>query len=1128
MVRQSAPASGVQAKKRGGTIERHLDPLWYKDAVIYQLHIKAFHDSNGDGVGDFRGLKEKLSYMQELGVNTLWVLPFYPSPLKDDGYDISDFKKINPTYGTLADFKAFLREAHQRGMRVITELVINHTSDQHPWFQRARRAKSGSAWRDFYVWSDTHNKYTDARVIFQDFESSNWTWDPVAQAYYWHRFYSHQPDLNYDNPRVHEAVFKALDFWMDMGVDGMRLDAIPYLYQRDGTNCENLPETHAFLKKLRVRMDEKYQGRMFLAEANQWPEDAVEYFGDGDECHMSFHFPLMPRLYMALHMESRFPITDILNQTPDIPDTCQWAIFLRNHDELTLEMVTDEERDYMYRAYARDPRMRVNLGIRRRLAPLVGNHRRRIELLNGLLFSLPGTPIIYYGDEIGMGDNIYLGDRNGVRTPMQWSPDRNAGFSRANSQQLYLPVIIDPEYHYEVVNVESQKKNRHSLFWWMRRLLTQRSRIPAFSRGSLRFLEPENGKILVFIRQHEEQKVLVVVNLSRFVQYVELDLSEFAGSVPVEIFGNTSFPRITDESYFLSLSPHGFYWFLLETEKEPERPGEQTLDPEKLWVFEVRDNWQEIFEGGVSARFEKILPDYIRRQRWFGSKSRRIKSTSIREFLPIGDSILAGMILFIDLQYTDGSGESYTLPITFLPGNQTGEIVEEQARMIMARVRVGSSGEEGYLVDGLVRPEFCTALLSMIINRQRIRGATGRLTATPTDGLKQLRQDQEALLEPRVIKAEQSNTSIVYGNKYILKLFRRLQEGINPDLEIGRYLTRKRFPNLPPVSGHIEFTRKEEEPNTLAILQAFVPNQGDAWEYTLSSLDHFFEQIQETSNQPPPRLIEASLFEMSRMEIPEETAERIGFFLESSRLLAVRTAQMHLALASESIDPLFRAESFSKLYQRSLFQSMCSLTSQVMTQFKKQLRRLPDAVREQGERLLARQGDIIARFRLLTDKKISARRLRCHGDYHLGQVLYTGKDFVIIDFEGEPARPVSERRIKRSPLRDVAGMLRSFHYAVYSALSNEEERGSFRREDRAALEGWAEEWRMWVSAEYLRTYLAHSTNSGFLPDTDEEIQILLDAYLLEKAVYELGYEMNNRPDWVQIPLQGIEQLLESR
>ncbi|PIW64846.1 MAG: maltose alpha-D-glucosyltransferase, partial [Candidatus Omnitrophica bacterium CG12_big_fil_rev_8_21_14_0_65_50_5] len=518
--------------------------LWYKDAVIYQMHVRSFFDSDGDGIGDFKGAAEKLAYLQDLGVTAVWILPFYPSPLKDDGYDIAEYMDVNPSYGTLQDFKIFLKEAHNRGIRVITELVINHTSVDHPWFQRSRRAAPGSSHRNFYVWSDTTEKYQDTRIIFKDFETSNWAWDPVAQAYYWHRFYSHQPDLNFDNPDVQKALFQVLDFWLAMGVDGMRLDAVPYLFEREGTNCENLPETHAFLKKLRAHVDKKFKGRMILAEANQWPEDAVAYFGEGDECQMAFHFPIMPRLFMSIHMEDRYPIVDILKQTPDIPENCQWALFLRNHDELTLEMVTDEERDYMYRVYANDPQARINLGIRRRLAPLLGNHRRKIELMNGLLFSLPGTPIIYYGDELGMGDNIYLGDRNGVRTPMQWSADRNAGFSHTNPQRLFLPISMDPGYHYENINVETQQNNPHSLLWWMKRLVSLQRKHQAFGRGSIEFLQPENKRVLVFIRKFESETILVVANLSRFVQYAELDLSAYKSMMPVEMFGRIEFPLI--------------------------------------------------------------------------------------------------------------------------------------------------------------------------------------------------------------------------------------------------------------------------------------------------------------------------------------------------------------------------------------------------------------------------------------------------------------------------------------------------------------------------------------------------------------------------------------------------------
>ncbi|MBI3725366.1 maltose alpha-D-glucosyltransferase [bacterium] len=536
---------------------------WYKEAVFYELHVRAFHDSNGDGIGDFPGLLEKLPYLEKLGVNALWLLPFYVSPLEDDGYDIADFKAVHPSYGTIDDFRRCLDEAHARGIRIVCELVINHTSDRHPWFQEARK-DARSPRRDYYVWSDTDQRYPKARVIFTDTERSNWTWDPAAKAYYWHRFFSHQPDLNFDHPPVREEIKEVIRFWLGLGVDGLRVDAVPYLFEREGTSCENLPETHAFVKELRRLVDAEFPGRMLLAEANQWPEDLVAYFGSGDEFHMAFNFPLMPRIFMAVRREERRPIEEILERTPRIPESCQWAIFLRNHDELTLEMVTDQERDYMYGEYATDQRSRLNLGIRRRLAPLLDDSRRKIELMNALLLTLPGTPIIYYGDEIGMGDNVYLGDRNGVRTPMQWTCDRNAGFSRCDPAALYAPVIVDPVFGHATRNVESQERHATSLLCWMRRMLAlRRANAAVFGRGSIDFLRPENPRVLAFLRSHGEETILCVNNLSRFVQPCELDLSRFVGATPVELIGGSHFPAVERRPYFLSLGPHGFYWFRL-------------------------------------------------------------------------------------------------------------------------------------------------------------------------------------------------------------------------------------------------------------------------------------------------------------------------------------------------------------------------------------------------------------------------------------------------------------------------------------------------------------------------------------------------------------------------------------
>jgi maltose alpha-D-glucosyltransferase/alpha-amylase len=1113
-------------KKNEETFELEDDPLWYKDAIIYELHPKAFSDSNGDGVGDFRGLTSKLDYLQDLGVTALWLLPFCPSPLKDDGYDIADYTRIHPDYGTLRDFKVFLREAHRRNLRVITELVLNHTSDQHPWFQRARRAKSGSRWRNFYVWTNNPNRYSDARIIFQDFESSNWAWDPVAEAYYWHRFYSHQPDLNYDSPQVRNAIFRTIDFWFNMGVDGLRLDAVPYLYEREGTNCENLPETYAFLKALRLRVESKFKNKMLLGEANQWPEDAVAYFGEGDECHMAYHFPLMPRLFMALRMEDRFPVLDILDQTPHIPDSCQWALFLRNHDELTLEMVTDEERDYMYRVYARDTRMRINLGIRRRLAPLLGNHRRRIELMNVLLMSLPGSPIIYYGDEIGMGDNIYLGDRNGVRTPMQWSPDRNAGFSQANPQQLYMPVIIDSEYHYEALNVEAQLNNPHSLLWWMRRLIALRKRFKAFGRGGIQFLHPENRKVLAFVRSHGEEFILVVANLSRFVQYAELDLSLYNGMVPVEVFGGTPFPPIGEQPYFLSLGPHSFYWLAFVPKKDGEEAVEVTPYALKLPLLSVVGKWDAVFIGKSRTALEEVLSGYIKKRRWFGGKARRMKRARIRDVFSVPDSPLTAYIILVQVDYMDGDPETYSLPLTYAAGERGESVLREHQDVLVAQIELKGKAEEGVLYEALVERSFCEALLESLARRRKRKGGEGELLASSTRAFRQIRDAYGGALEPSILQAEQSNTSVKFGDQFILKLFRNLAEGINPDLEVGRFLTEKGFEHCPPVVGALEYRKGRHEPVTLAILHGYVPNEGDAWEYTLDLLGHYFEEaMAKQAEGVPLSLPDGHTLDLAEVEPPPEVFEKIGNYLESARLLGQRTAELHVLLSSASDDSVFSPEPFSKLYQRALYQSMRTLLGQVFRLLRQSLKSLPEAIQPEARVVLGLQPQILDVFEKILTKRITATRIRCHGDFHLGQVLNTGKDFVIMDFEGEPARPIGERRIKRSPLRDVAGMLRSFHYAEYASLISLQKRGLLSVDDFLSMEVWARFWHVWVSGVFLRAYLDVAGADNFLPRTRDELRMLLDLYLLEKAIYELGYELNNRPGWVKIPLQGISQLL---
>ncbi|MFQ5807530.1 MAG: maltose alpha-D-glucosyltransferase, partial [Phycisphaerae bacterium] len=881
------------------------EPLWFKDAIIYELHVRAFYDSDGNGMGDFAGLTQKLDYLQDLGVTVIWLLPFYPSPWKDDGYDISDYSAVHPAYGTLRDFRHFLREAHQRGLRVITELVLNHTSDQHPWFQRSRRAAAGSRWRGFYVWSDRPDRYADARVIFKDFESANWSWDPRAKAYYWHRFYSHQPDLNYSNPLVQEEMLKVVDSWLKMSVDGLRLDAVPYLFQREGTNCENLPETHQFLKKLRAQVDQRYRNRMLLAEANQWPEDAVAYFGEGDECHMAYHFPLMPRLFMAIRMEDSVPIIDTFEHTPRIPENCQWALFLRNHDELTLEMVTDSERDYMYGTYARDPQARVNLGIRRRLAPLLQNNRRKIELMNILLFSLPGTPVVYYGDEIGMGDNIYLGDRNAVRTPVQWSADRNAGFSSANPQRLFLPVIIDPEYHYESLNVEAQQNNPHSLLSWMKRLIAMRKRYKVFGRGSIEFLHTDNRKVLVFLRRYKDECIMVVANLSRFVQYVQLDLSRMKGVTPIELFGGTRFPAIGELPYFLTLGAHASYWFLLEQRCAVPFVGMPPgHEPPELSVSVI---WDEVLHDRSREALEASLPDFLMACPWFRRKHRTIRSATFLDYIPIAQNDKRAYAVLMQVNYVHGEPETYLLPLSFAVGDKAAVIRENTPRSIVARVHIADLDAEGVLFDAAYDEDYTTMLLEAIRKGRRFRGASGTLTTAAARAFRPMLRAAKDLPAPTPRKVTQRNASVVFGEEYILKSLRRVQGGVNVEVEMARYLAEQRdFAHVARVAGTIEYRRTNEEPITTAILHTYVANEGDAWGYTLDAIGDYLDdalgQLEEIEEIAPPT---DDLLELAECKVPSHVARLLGPYLESARLLGRRTAQMHVVLSRSEGDPAF-------------------------------------------------------------------------------------------------------------------------------------------------------------------------------------------------------------------------------
>ena len=1082
------------------------DPLWYKDAVIYEVHVRAFFDSNDDGVGDFAGLTRKLDYIQDLGVNTIWLLPFYPSPGKDDGYDISDYNNIHAQYGSRADFKAFVREAHRRDLRVITELVINHTSDAHPWFQIARRSPPGSAKRNYYVWSDDPEKYAGTRVIFRDTETSNWTLDPIARTHYWHRFFSHQPDLNFDNPNVVRAVIRTMKYWLNQGVDGLRLDAIPYLIEREGTSNENLRETHDIIKRIRAVINEGFSNRMLLAEANQWPEDVRDYFGDGDECHMAYHFPLMPRMYMAIAQEDRHPIVEIMEQTPDIPETCQWAIFLRNHDELTLEMVTSRERDYMYKMYAADPRARLNLGIRRRLAPLMENDPERIKLMNSLLLSMPGAPIIYYGDEIGMGDNFFLGDRNGVRTPMQWSPDRNAGFSRADPQQLYLPPIMDPIYGYEAVNVEAQTRDRSSLLNWMKRMLQVRKSSQAFGRGTLRFIRPGNRKVLVYLREYEKDVILCVVNLARSAQPVEVALMDFKGAVPIELIGRTPFPPVGELPYLLTLPGYGFYWFRLSREEPPPAWHDERLPREDLPVLVLFDGWTSFFpervanwRSGLATRLREqletvVAPKFIESQRWYAGKGAPIKRANLGdngEWETPHGRWLAGVF-----EIDNAAGRA----LYFLPFAIAYEDTEEsrwQKLQPGALARVRRQATVGVLADATSDENFCRSVVEGIGEGAEIRTAGGVVKLTAGRMYTELRGDVTSPLTVSQTAGQSSNTTVRVGDMFFLKFYRRLQSGINPELEIGRYLTEVvRFPNIVPVAGAAEYHDNEGSTVTLALLQAFVMNQGDGWDYSVNYLTRFLE---ERRTETP---------------VPEDAH---GLYLELVKTLATRTAELHRALATPTKDAAFAPEPMTESDITMWRSSVRTEAEKTLDMVAERAPELPAAVAADVELLLGQRDALLRRIDAPLADAAQGLKIRHHGDYHLGQVLLKRNDFIIVDFEGEPGRPLPERRLKSSPLRDVAGMLRSFTYAGRAALQRSNLQAT---DDSSKLEQLVAKWEAQTRETFTTTYDAIARSAG-LYGTFEAVRPLLELFELEKALYEARYELQNRPDWASIPLRSL-------
>ncbi|MBS1820062.1 MAG: maltose alpha-D-glucosyltransferase [Acidobacteria bacterium] len=1101
------------------------DPLWYKDAVIYQAHVKSFFDSNNDGIGDFQGLTQKLDYLQSLGITCIWLLPFYPSPLKDDGYDIADYTSVHPSYGTIDDFKAFVDAAHTRGIRVLIELVVNHTSDQHPWFQRARHAPAGSWEREFYVWSDTDTKFPETRIIFTDTEKSNWAFDPVAKQYYWHRFFSHQPDLNHNNPAVVEAVIDVMRFWLDLGVDALRLDAVPYLCVREGTNNENLPETHDVLKRIRRELDARYRDRMLLAEANQWPADVRDYFGDGDECHMAFHFPLMPRMFMALRQEDRHAVTEILNQTPDLPSNCQWALFLRNHDELTLEMVTDEERDYMYQAYAADPQMRLNVGIRRRLAPLVENSRRRIELLNMLLFSMPGTPIVYYGDEIGMGDNIYLGDRNGVRTPMQWSGDRNGGFSRADTARLFAPPIVDPVYGYQSVNVEAHERAPFSLLNWMKRLIALRRQHRVFGRGTIEFLPCANRKVLAYVRRSEDETVLVLANLSRTLQPAEIDLSFCAGLTPVEMFGLTEFPKVEpDRPAFFTLAPYGTYWFSLVpqpmqvTQQLARTTGEAQTTVEGLPALLMGVTWDTVFDSAMRQFIERqALRPFLQRQRWFASKARAIADARFTDWLLLRGGPVPAFVTLVSVTYTSGDPEQYVVPLAMLTGDDAVRVANETPSLVLARI---TGARKGVIVDALVDDDVCNRLVRLATGDAQVAGRRASMRGVPSAAV-----DLSGDLRWVRAAIDQSNSVLFLGDRYVLKLFRRIEEGLNPEFEISEALAKQGFAHTPRLRGAVAVERRDHAPGAIAVVQDVVAHQGTGWSFTIDELKRYYERVvartSRMEGEPPAADADPTAMRAST-EPPPFFAALERWYLAAAETLGRRTAELHRALAGAPGDD-FTPEPFDREHLLSFASDVSDSSERVLAQLRDALPTLPEETRSAAEQLLATRDDLLASVRDVTQLTNAGLRIRVHGDYHLGQVLRTEADFVILDFEGEPARTLAERRARHSPLKDVAGMLRSFDYAAHAALL------AFTQVSPATasqLRPWAETWRHWVSRAFLDGYRDALADTALLP-SGVSFDVLLQALIIDKAIYEVGYELNNRPEWARIPLQALVAMASS-
>ena len=1038
--------------------------LWYKDAVIYQLHVKAFADGDGDGIGDFAGLIEKLPYIKDLGATAIWLLPFYPSPLRDDGYDIAEYKGVHPSYGTLRDVRAFIKAAHKLGIRIITELVVNHTSDQHPWYQRARRAPKDSYYRNFYVWSDTPETYAGTRIIFTDSETSNWAWDPVAGQYAWHRFFSHQPDLNFDHPPVFDAIVDVMRFWFNMGVDGMRLDAVPYLFEREGTSSENLPETHAILKRLRAILDAEFPDRLLLAEANQWPEDVNAYFGDGDECQMAFHFPLMPRMFMSIAEEDRYPLYDIMRQTPQIPANCQWAIFLRNHDELTLEMVTERERAFMYSVYARETRAKINVGIRRRLAPLMENDRRKIELMTSLLLSMPGTPIVYYGDEIGMGDNIYLGDRDGVRTPMQWSADRNGGFSRADTQRLFLPPIMDPVYGYASTNAEAQERSSASLLQWMRRIISVRQAHRVFGRGSITFLHPNNRHIAAYVREFEGEVVLCVANLARTSQAVSLDLSRFNGRTPVEMIGWSPFPPIVDDRYVFTLHGHGFFWFVLASANDAPVAADPATPqpPEFITVVLPRGRASLLTEPARTTLERDVLPTALAVRELLAAET-RTANVGLDDLVPLGTDDESPAIAVLGAPSND---EALILPME-LAYARDREWALPTLRAAFAKTRTGP--REGLLLDAGIDDALWCGLFDALRANVTLAGTNGALYCEPSWSLDQLEVgDVTNLRRPQ---SGDRRLSAVIGETVLLTLYRRTVKGINPAIELARHLHAQNFTHTAPLLGTFTYRTAAGDEVGVGLARRYILAQGDGWDVLRTML---------------ARTLASPGDEQAAID------RVVG-------LTGRRLAEMHAALA-RSDEPIFAPRPYTTDEATTLQIELRALTERAFAQ-------IADDHSAEAESALKMRAQI---ERFISDAPLTgACSMRVHGDFHLARVLVTEADVLIIDpGVGEAQRPAVQRRRHVSPFSDVATMIRSLDEATAAAafdLSTDPTADSghvvpaLRAVVRAAATAFA------------RSYLERARELEVVDDRDD-VRGLVDVFLVRATLEAIVYGAHSRPE----------------